>query len=64
MNFGVRAMRRIATGGLVSLAFLVVLSVRAPVSAEAFVDVYGGASFTQSEHMTVERFFAGEFATR
>lgn len=63
-------MRRIVTGGLILLAAVLVWR---PASAEggavgagieAFADVYGGASFTQSRRMTVERLFASEFATR
>lgn len=54
-------MLRIVAGGLI---FLSVLLVRTPASAEAFVDVYGGASFTQSRRMTVDRYFAAEIATR
>jgi opacity protein-like surface antigen len=54
-------MRRVFAGGLI---FLALLMVRTPVAAEAFIDLYGGASFTQSRRMTVERFFASEVATR
>ena len=54
-------MRRIVTGGLV---FLAILSSWTPASAEIMLDVYGGASFTQSRRMTVERLFAAEIATR
>jgi hypothetical protein len=54
-------MGRIVVGGW---AFLIVLLGQTPVMAEAFIDVYGGASFTQSRRMTVERFFAAEVATR
>lgn len=46
------------------LVFLAILSVRAPASAEIVLDVYGGASFTQSRRMTVERLFVAETATR
>lgn len=35
-----------------------------PASAEIVLDVYGGASFTQSRRMTVDLPFISEFATR
>ena len=54
-------MRRIVAGGL---ALLLLVLLRTLAQAEAFIDVYGGASFTQSRRMTVERFFASEAATR
>lgn len=54
-------MQRIVAGGFL---FLAVLLVRTPALAEAFVDVYAGGAFTQSRRMTVDRFFAGELATR
>jgi len=46
------------------MLFLAAVVAWTPASAEIMLDVYGGAAFTQSRRMTVERLFASETATR